>query len=163
MANVDLLGTVTAFLPPNAQNNTKTSTQKTKENARPRFFSIFEQKTQETAEETLLSFSPETEKDLLDEIHSAGDNLRNRPFPQEIKRYKQAVRNFLSYVVHQGFDTERHISGVNLMKRKRFTLVQIVDQKLERLAAGILAGQTHQLEILARLEEIKGLLVDLLQ
>jgi uncharacterized protein YaaR (DUF327 family) len=163
MANVDFVSTVAAFLHPSAQNN-KPGTQKTKENTRPRFFSIFEQKTQETADDTFLFIKdPETEKELLDEIHSAGDDLKNRPFPPEIKRYKQAVKNFLQYVVNNGFDTERQISGINLMKRKRFTLVQIVDQKLERLAAGILAGQTSQLETLARLEEIKGLLVDLLQ
>jgi uncharacterized protein YaaR (DUF327 family) len=38
-----------------------------------------------------------------------------------------------------------------------------VDRKLEQLAAGILAGQHSQMDILARVEEINGLLVDLLQ
>jgi uncharacterized protein YaaR (DUF327 family) len=41
-------------------------------------------------------------------------------------------------------------------------LIQVVDQKLEQLAAGILTGQASQLELLARVDEIAGLLVDLL-
>jgi len=42
-------------------------------------------------------------------------------------------------------------------------LIQVVDHKLEQLAAGILAGQRSRLEILARVEEINGLLVDLIR
>jgi uncharacterized protein YaaR (DUF327 family) len=110
-----------------------------------------------------LPFSDETVTALLDTVHSAGDDLKNRPLPEEILRYKTAVRNFLHYVVKYGYTAEKQVSGTNLLKRKNFTIVQVVDRKLEQLAAGILAGQNGQLEILARLEEITGLLVDLMQ
>jgi uncharacterized protein YaaR (DUF327 family) len=39
----------------------------------------------------------------------------------------------------------------------------VVDRKLEEMAARLLSDQLSQLELLARLEEINGLLVDLLQ
>jgi uncharacterized protein YaaR (DUF327 family) len=39
----------------------------------------------------------------------------------------------------------------------------VADQKLEQLAAGLISGQLGQVDMLARLEEITGLLVDLLQ
>ena len=42
-------------------------------------------------------------------------------------------------------------------------MVQVVDKKLEQLAAGILAGQFTQMNILERVEEITGLLVDIMQ
>jgi uncharacterized protein YaaR (DUF327 family) len=38
-----------------------------------------------------------------------------------------------------------------------------VDKKLEDMAAMLMTSQMSQLELLARLEEITGLLVDLLQ
>ena len=60
------------------------------------------------------------------------------------------------------FDVEEHQSGGNILKRKRFTLVRQIDQKVERLVAGILQSQGRQLDILARLEEIDGMLVDLM-
>jgi uncharacterized protein YaaR (DUF327 family) len=82
---------------------------------------------------------------------------------EEIRHYKQAVRGFLHYVVKNGFDTKEQASGVNIMKRKVHTLVQVVDHKLEQLAAAVLSGQSSQLDLLARLEEINGLLVDLLE
>ncbi|MDR2049172.1 MAG: DUF327 family protein [Treponema sp.] len=100
---------------------------------------------------------------LLDEVHESGDALSKRPFPNEIKAYKQAVRNFVHYVVENCFDTEEHQSGANLLKRKKFTLVQVIDKKLEDLAAAIMRGQENQLSILAKTDEIRGLLVDLME
>ncbi|MDR1307151.1 MAG: DUF327 family protein [Treponema sp.] len=120
-----------------------------------------------------LPLSEDSLHELLDTVHSAGDALAGRPFPPEIKAYKEAVRNFVHYVVENGFDTEEQtssvnisrekIGGANIVKRKKYTLVQVIDKKLEELAAGILRGQIQQLEILAKQEEIKGLLVDLMQ
>ncbi|MDR2663275.1 MAG: DUF327 family protein [Treponema sp.] len=120
-----------------------------------------------------LPLSEDSLHELLDTVHSAGDALARRPFPPEIKAYKEAVRNFVHYVVENSFDTEEQISevnisrekigGANIVKRKKYTLVQVIDKKLEDLAAGILRGQLQQLEILAKQEEIKGLLVDLMQ
>jgi uncharacterized protein YaaR (DUF327 family) len=161
MANIDIISNLTAFLNP-APNNAHSGAKKTKETSKTRFFTLFEHSVQETVPSDIPDESPVSEKELLDEVHVSGDELKNRPFPEEIIRYKRAVRNFLQYVVKNGYTTERQISGANLMKRKKFTLVQVIDQKLEQLAVGILAGQTTQLEILANLEEIKGLLVDFL-
>ncbi|MDR1144403.1 MAG: DUF327 family protein [Spirochaetaceae bacterium] len=119
-----------------------------------------------------LPLSEDSLHELLDTVHSAGDALARRPFPPEIKAYKEAIRNFVHYVVENGFDTEEQtsenisrekIGGANIVKRKKYTLVQVIDKKLEELAAGILRGQIRQLEILAKQEEIKGLLVDLMQ
>ncbi|MDR2629856.1 MAG: YaaR family protein [Spirochaetaceae bacterium] len=119
--------------------------------------------------------SDEAVQELLDEVHSSGDDLKKRPFPEEIKRYKRAVRNFLHYVVENGFGVERQKGIPNSQKSgfkgpresakdyKAYTVVQVVDQKLEQLAAGILAGQVTQLEILAKVDEITGLLVNLLR
>jgi uncharacterized protein YaaR (DUF327 family) len=124
-----------------------------------------------------LPVSGETVSFLMDEVRSAGDSLRDRPFPEEIIRYKQAVRNFMHYVVENGFTLE-HEAGIPQFLRpgysgprgtpeakyqKPYTKIQIIDKKLEDLAALLLSGQKQQLNLAARLEEIQGLLVDLLQ
>ncbi|GHU29880.1 hypothetical protein FACS1894172_01930 [Spirochaetia bacterium] len=162
MATIDFSSPLLTSFSANLNTNSKKSAPASKS----RFFRIFERAEESAAVSEAGADPPlseDTIQNLLDEIHSAGDDLRNRPFPEEIRRYKQAVRNFLYKIVKNGYTTHRQISGINLAKRKRFTLVQVVDQKLEQLAAGIMAGQITQLNILARLEEIKGLLVDIFQ
>ncbi|MDR2142839.1 MAG: DUF327 family protein [Treponema sp.] len=125
------------------------------------FASLFE-KAGNAAPEALPA-SEESFHLLLDEVHSCGDALSKRPFPEEIKAYKQAVRDFVHYVVENCFETEEHQSGANLLKRKKFTIVQVIDKKLEDLAAAIMRGQETQLSILAKTDELRGLLIDLME
>jgi len=119
-----------------------------------------------------LPLSEDSLHELLDEVHIAGDALSKRPFPPEIASYKEAVRNFVHYVVENSYDTEDQTSkikirkqqdGVEIREQKKYTLIKVIDSKLEGMAAAILRGQLNQLEILEKLDEIKGLLVDLLE
>ena len=124
-----------------------------------------------------LPVSEETLNHLMDDVRSAGDDLRNRPLPDEIIRYKQAVRNFMHYVVENGYNLDRE-DGLprflkpgykgprgtpEAMKGTTYTKIQVIDKKLEDMAAMLLSSQVSQLELVSRLEEIKGLLIDLLQ
>ncbi|MDR2617967.1 MAG: YaaR family protein [Treponema sp.] len=121
-----------------------------------------------------VPFSEEATQELLDAVHSAGDDLKKRPFPEEILRYKQAVRNFLHYVLENGFSVETGQGIPNKQKpgyqgplwephaneAKQYHSVRIVDRKLEELAAGVLAKQISELDLKSRLDEIRGLLID---
>ena len=110
-------------------------------------------------------FAPEVHdslEHLLDDVHVAGDALRKLPGREAVLRYREAVSRFMKYVVDHSFGTEEHVSGFNILKRKKFTLIRLVDDKLNRLAAGILQNQASQLQILEAVEEIGGLLVDLM-
>jgi uncharacterized protein YaaR (DUF327 family) len=106
--------------------------------------------------------SEEALAELMDAVHSAGSDLMDRPFYDEILRYKKAVRDFIHYVVENGFAVEK-IQTPYREHRKLvpYTQIQIIDRKLEELAAAILSGQTSQLERVSKIGEIRGLLVDL--
>ena len=104
--------------------------------------------------------SEEALTELMDEVHSAGSDLKDRPFHDEILRYKKAVRNFIHYVVENGFSIEKFHTR-RRGKEKIHVQIQVIDRKLEELAAAILSGQTTQLQRVSKLDEITGLLVDL--
>jgi uncharacterized protein YaaR (DUF327 family) len=153
-----------SLLSPALQRNLKQETKKTKaENRRgPRtFFSdILESFTPQLG--PLREFAPSDEAltALKDAVDSAGDRLRDRPFQNEILEYKRAVRNFINYVVENAFELEKsqtRRSG----KQKIYSQIRVIDSKLEELAAAILSRQASQLEMVSKLGEIKGLLVDL--
>jgi uncharacterized protein YaaR (DUF327 family) len=124
-----------------------------------------------------LPVSENTINLLMDDVRSTGDSLASRPFPDEIMRYKQAVRNFLNYVVQNSYTIEYEDGILNKYKpsfkkrrntpeaenRKRHTILQVIDRKLEGLAAMLISSQLRQFEIVSRLDEIRGLLIDLMQ
>jgi uncharacterized protein YaaR (DUF327 family) len=100
-------------------------------------------------------------EELLDAVFAAGDQLKKNGTLESIKAYRQRVRAFVKFAVANSFAVEETTSGANILKRKRFTLVKVIDEKLEALAASVLAAQRDQLAILAQIEEINGLLVNL--
>lgn len=111
---------------------------------------------------------PESEilSTLLDSVSESGDALKERPVPDNIVRYKEAVRNFMKFVVSRAFSVETS-GGIKVRKglefrQKQYTQIHVIDEKLEKLAGGILSNQKDKLAILAAVEEINGLLVDML-
>ncbi|MDR1073649.1 MAG: YaaR family protein [Treponema sp.] len=166
---MDKIESTVPFLNPVSYTGLKNEMRKTQKKSEVKSKSVFRTLLERASEETEISdvgrlpVTEETVNQLLEDVHSTGDALRKRPLPAEILKYKQAVRNFLAFSVKNTYDIEKQYMGVSLRKRKEKTLVQIVDKKLDQLATDILAGQRDQLAILERLEEITGILVDLLQ
>ena len=145
------------------------------------FSSIYDDLKGKTADELgplrNLPVSDDSINLLMDNVRGAGDALKSRPFPEEITRYKQAVRDFINYVVQNSYSLE-HEDGIpnflkpgfrgrrgtpEAMKSNQYTKIQVIDKKLEDLAAMLLSSQGRQIELVSRLEEIRGLLIDLLQ
>jgi len=110
-----------------------------------------------------VPFSEAAAAELLDSVHVSGDALKKDASLENIKAYKKAVRDFIHYVVESVYETREQSSGRNILKRKKFTTITVIDEKLERFAAEIMSAQRDKLDILGRLEEIRGLLVDLLR
>jgi len=100
---------------------------------------------------------------LLDEVHETGDRLKDNPTVDLVQAYKKAVRDFVHHVVERSYAIEEKTSGGSILKRKKFYRIAVIDESLERLAAEILRNQRDRLEILRRVDEINGMLVDLLQ
>jgi uncharacterized protein YaaR (DUF327 family) len=148
------------------QKNQRKDAGKTQKGSRKTFFKDIMESYSPQARELgpleKLTPSDETLTGLLDAVHSAGNDLIDRPFHDEILRYKKAVRSFIYYVVENGLAVEKiHTPYRDHRMLKPYVQIQIIDRKLEELATAILFGQATQLDRVSKLDEIKGLLVDL--
>lgn len=101
---------------------------------------------------------------IVDDINEAGRDLKSQPTLTNVLKYKKKIQQFMQYAVGRSFISEE-VAGARispLKPQKRYTVIQVIDQKLEKLTAGIIQQQLPQLEILKRVDEINGLIVDLL-
>jgi uncharacterized protein YaaR (DUF327 family) len=99
--------------------------------------------------------------ELLDEIYEFGDRVKKEPDKANVIAYKKAVERLVRIVLSKGVAVEEQTSSPNILKQKRFTLIKVIDQKLDRLVSGVLMSQRDTMDILGRIDEINGLLVDL--
>jgi len=113
--------------------------------------------------ETELFLQYESVEKMLDEIHAIGEKIRENVSFETISQYRSAVRAFIKHVVTRALKVEEKRSSANILRQKKFTVVKVIDQKLERLASGVLMNQHDTFEILAKIDEINGLLIDLIR
>jgi uncharacterized protein len=100
-------------------------------------------------------------EELLDTVYESGERVKKNPDRETVLAYKAAVHELVRLAVERSLRVEETTSSPNILRQKRFTLVQVIDRKLDRLVSEVLQSQRGNLEILGRIDEINGLLVDL--
>ncbi len=81
---------------------------------------------------------------------------------EEVARYRDLVSQFVSVVVNRSFRAEEHTAFDRRGRHRLFVLVRQIDDELEKLARLVFERQAGSVEILAKLGEVRGLVVDLL-
>lgn len=102
---------------------------------------------------------------LKDAVEMAGDQLKQRQDLASMENYRKKVKQFIQFVVKNSFEVEKHQRrGFNRRGRKIDPRVQvkIIDEKLNKLASEMMYLQKENLKLLAKVEEINGLIIDLI-
>ena len=103
------------------------------------------------------------EEDLdyaLEDINGLGRRLRKTYFIN-LKNYKGAVRAFLQLMIKQGYGIEERRFVDQFGRRRIYLLIAKIDARIEELTSLILNKQASNLELASKLDEIRGLLLDI--
>ena len=98
---------------------------------------------------------------LMQQIDEQGSRLSKTPTYEELRSYRDLVRQFIGEAVGSMYETHTQSGWDRLGRRKVYTVVRKIDNKLEEMTESIRLGQADQLSIIASHEAIRGLLVDL--
>ncbi len=110
------------------------------------------------AEDTL---SQEKLGELLTKIDEQGRRLGEVPTYAELKAYRELVRSFLAEAVGRAYTLQSQTGWDRHGRQKMYAVVKEIDQQLAELAEDVRHGQERQLQIMGRLDAIRGMLVDL--
>jgi len=98
---------------------------------------------------------------ILHDLEQQGRRLSQSMTIGDLKAYKKLVKNFLAEAVGKTYLVKEEAHWDRRGRHKVFITVQKVDQKLEELTQMVLEQQQDQLKLLAKMDEIRGLLIDL--
>ena len=79
--------------------------------------------------------------------------------------YKEKVKQFITFLTRNNYEIiEKRRGGKNRrgMKLQPFYQIQVINQKLNQLASDMMYNHRRTLNLLARVDEINGLVIDLL-
>jgi|GEM_PF-148386 uncharacterized protein YaaR (DUF327 family) len=99
---------------------------------------------------------------LVEEINSQAKNLAQHRTFGELDKYKKMVKSFMEQAIRKIYTVKVSDSSKIMIKRKKvYIIVDMVDKELEKLTKALLESQSDSLDILAALDRIRGMLVDM--
>ncbi len=127
---------------------------------------------QKTSANTSLKFNELVQKqdqkmqmgqlqNLLKDIESAGERLaRSRTF-KDLSKYKTLVKRFVKEAVDFGMDLKQSHSWNQYGQGRSLKIVETIDEKLVEITEGVLEKEGNSIDLLGKIGEIKGLLINL--
>ncbi|MBT2690802.1 YaaR family protein [Bacillus sp. ISL-47] len=98
---------------------------------------------------------------LLKEIDAAGERLaRSRTF-KDLAKFKTLVKKFVKEAVEFGMELKQSHSWNQFGQGRSLRVVETVDEKLSELTDELMKKEESSIDILGKVGEIKGLLINL--
>ena len=98
---------------------------------------------------------------LLTQVDEAAKKLLTQPSMETLRSYRAAVRDFLKEAISGSYRMKGESRWDRRGNRRMFCVVQKVNQALEELTSTVLQKNAQPIEVMAKMDEIRGLLVDL--
>lgn len=98
---------------------------------------------------------------LAEELDRIGQELAEKPLPENFIRYKKHIRLLLKGV-SKNIEIREITARVGLTRTKLFRTAQAIDQLLADLAQKILSEEKSRIEILSLTNQLKGLIIDII-
>lgn len=99
---------------------------------------------------------------LLNDITLQGNRIAEHMDIRDMKRYRGLVKDFLNEVVYRSHKFSRENFLDRRGRHRVYGIVRLIDTNLDELASALVADEKDHLSILAKIGEIKGLLLDIL-
>ena len=98
---------------------------------------------------------------ILEQIDALGERLKNGPTPSDVKKYRSLIGEFVKEASDQSYDVYEESHWDREGNRKNLVLVRQINQSVEEFLDSVMHQEKKQIDVVARLTEIRGLLVDL--
>lgn len=99
---------------------------------------------------------------MLEEISSQGKKLLKHMDVKDMKYYRELIRGFLNEIVNRSHKFSRENFLDKKGRHRVYAMIKLVDKNLDELALELIKDEKDQLAILSRIDEIRGLLLDIL-
>jgi uncharacterized protein YaaR (DUF327 family) len=95
-------------------------------------------------------------------IDEQGERLADRVDVKEYERYRSLIREFIEEIVSNGYAFCREDAYASRGRHRYIATVKVIDEKLDELGKEVIKEHADRIEILNRIDDIRGLLMDLM-
>jgi hypothetical protein len=98
---------------------------------------------------------------LMGQIDEQGKKLADHMDIRDMKKYRGLVKDFINEVVNRSHSFNRENFLDRRGRHRVYGMIKLVDRNLDDLAQELVSEEKDHLSILGRVDEIRGLLLDI--
>ena len=98
---------------------------------------------------------------MMEEITVQGDKISKHMDIKDMKKYRELVKGFLNEVVSRSHEFSRENFLDRRGRHRVYGVVRLVDKNLDDLAGELVKDEKDHLAIISKIDDIRGLLLDI--
>lgn len=98
---------------------------------------------------------------MFDDVERQGRILSETMNLKDMKKYRDLIQKFLDYAVNEMYKMNEQHGWDRRGRHKIYLMIETVNKELETLTSMLLADQKDGIGFLAKIDQIRGLLVDI--
>ena len=98
---------------------------------------------------------------MMEEITEQGDKISKHMDIKDMKKYRELVKGFLNEVVSRSHEFSRENFLDRRGRHRVYGIVRLVDKNLDDLAGELVKDEKDHLAIISKIDDIRGLLLDI--
>ncbi|MCL2226445.1 MAG: YaaR family protein [Oscillospiraceae bacterium] len=115
---------------------------------------------------TMTDMTDEMREARLNEMREAieeqGKRLGDRADVKEFEKYRRLVREFLDEIVSNGYTFSREDAYASRGRHRYIATVKVVNEKLDELGKAVMQEQADKIDLVHKIDDIRGLLLDMM-
>ena len=98
---------------------------------------------------------------MMQEITMQGDKIVKRMDVTDMKKYRALIKEFMNEIVNRSHKFSRENFLDRRGRHRVYGIIRLVDEKLDERAQELVKEECDKIAILAKVDEIRGLLLDI--
>lgn len=99
---------------------------------------------------------------LMEDIVQQGKKLSKHMDVRDMRRYRQLIKDFMNEIVNRSHKFTRENFLDRRGRHRVYGMIKLVDETLDELAGELIKDEQDHLLILSKIDEIRGLLLDII-
>ncbi len=99
---------------------------------------------------------------LVGTIAEQGERMAKKAELSEFHRYREMIRKLLDETVSNGFVFRKYRKFDSKGRSRTFAIIQCINEALDEILGNLLASETDHIALLNTVDDIRGMLVDVL-
>lgn len=99
---------------------------------------------------------------MMTDIIQHGDKLAKHMDIRDMKRYRRLIKEFINEIVNRSHKFSRENFLDKRGRHRVYGIIRLVDKNLDELAEELMKDEKSHMAILAKVDEIRGLLLDII-